>query len=231
MPKLSQALIDGNEIETRFGRARIKLRCVGELNCVSGQLVACDPWLVHLAEPLVHTVKPGRYPVYLSIAEDSIDQRIIAATIRFKQLEVESWTTAVTRTPWYHRYEYREEFTQIIGTFNYPVSSKNGCFMDWTTAGAMLASEIDELGWDRKIHQLKRLNYEPTRSWADVLVESTRQLNALVFSSGIGDGNYGTYWGIQNNETVALITDFGVLSESDLTTTPGYTATWLAQFS
>jgi hypothetical protein len=59
-----------------------------------------------------------------------------------------------------------------------------------------------------------RENYVNTREWAIVTLDPTTGLNVAMFSSGIGDGSYYSYWGCtDDSELVCLTTDFGILKE------------------
>ncbi|WP_277949839.1 DUF4241 domain-containing protein [Priestia endophytica] len=48
--------------------------------------------------------------------------------------------------------------------------------------------------------------------WGNLILDEEHNLNALVFSSGYGDGFYASYWGIdEKGHVVSLVTDFNIL--------------------
>src|SRR5262245_22234861 len=97
---LEKALVNGARLRV-FGRhAVIECQQVGKPFLPSGRIVACDPFLVYDADPFEVTVKPGRYPVRLSIAHLGTDQRIAAATIAFApRKKPHEWWMAMTANP------------------------------------------------------------------------------------------------------------------------------------
>ena len=51
--------------------------------------------------------------------------------------------------------------------------------------------------------------------WEMHTLDEDSGLNIAMFYSGMGDGAYASYWGLDSrNEICCLVTDFGVLSET-----------------
>ena len=69
----------------------------------------------------------------------------------------------------------------------------------------------DERNIERLIEAMQR-TYVPTWDWALVTLEENTGLNCVIFSSGIGDGFYASYWGFDEaGQAACLMTDFGLL--------------------
>ncbi|WP_253946621.1 DUF4241 domain-containing protein [Priestia filamentosa] len=48
--------------------------------------------------------------------------------------------------------------------------------------------------------------------WGNLILDEEYNLNALIFSSGYGDGFYASYWGInEKGNVVSLVTDFNIM--------------------
>jgi hypothetical protein len=67
------ALEDGKQAPVGDGLGLLRVVDLGEVNLVSGAVGACDPFVRLDACPTWVTVKPGRYPVKLTIADVSPD--------------------------------------------------------------------------------------------------------------------------------------------------------------
>ncbi len=86
-PYLMAALEDGY----RMGEMTLSHHGAGDLILPSGQLVACDPFMVPHTPPFKLSMPRGRFPVTLSIAYIKTDQRVAFATLRLTQTLPASW--------------------------------------------------------------------------------------------------------------------------------------------
>ena len=76
--------------------ASVELHEVGSLCVTSGKIVACDG-LIPSTEPFTETIKPGRYPVILSIILNHKSWPIVAcAMLRLKDEMPTVWKPATT---------------------------------------------------------------------------------------------------------------------------------------
>ena len=94
--------------------------------------------------------------------------------------------------------------------FGYGVDSGTGCFMDEETA-RLVVEELDaEEFSDALIGEMDK-TYENTWSWANLELETGKGATIVAFSTGIGDGMYASYFGLdESGEVVSLVTDFSL---------------------
>ena len=210
LPDFNAAFRDGTEYETEgLGKFTVTVRKVGSLRLRSGRIVACDPLVFPEWSPFSKKVAAGRYPVYASIAMfgsgKETDERIVCAMLRFGQRVPTRWEMALQPTQKAKNLK-EDEF------FGYPVDAGVGCFMDATTAKALRnETDKDEDHYELIIDAMNE-NYVHTRDWVDFAVGGDRDQNIVVFSSGMGDGSYPSYWGYDRDGGLArLVTDFQIL--------------------
>jgi len=183
------AIMPGNRVMAR--------RAVGVLDLPSGRLIACDPALVE--EPLFDAaLSPGQYPVILSIANIKGDKRVVCAMLQ---------VLAETPTTWKPALRAGDKPDSRPG---YGVDSATGCFMDAQTAAIW---HPDAPGFYERVTEQLEDGHSETCCWGNVNFDTAQgQVNAVLFSSGYGDGFYRSYWGYSAGGDIAcLVTDFGLL--------------------
>lgn len=216
---LEQALVNGARLSVFGGHAVIECRPIGKLFLPSGRIVACDPFLVYDADPFERKVKPGRYPVRLSIAHLGTDQRIAAATIAFApRKKPREWWMAMTPNPRTSRCIRRGNIVSIERVSDLIVDYGCASFMDAEAARRLNQKWAKDGDYIYRLAELMRPNYGDTREWAMPILDPKKGLNLAMFSSGVGDGGYFSYWGYDKShdgtrEPVCLTIDFGVLPE------------------
>jgi hypothetical protein len=155
----------------------------------TGAIVASDAIAVFGAQPLERTVEPGRYRVVLTVTTDQhSDKRVAFARVELRDGVPVRWEPAA----------------------GYGVESGTGAFMDAQVAE--FATQNFDFYGDSVLGHLTDV---VTRDeyWTSVVVDPSSGADAVVFTSGYGDGGYGTYWGIDaDDEVVCLVTDFLVLN-------------------
>lgn len=210
-PNFSRLFEDGKEIDSEYGTITLRRHEAGDLTVTSGSLVACDPAAALEAEPFTLAVAPGRYPLTLSVAhfEDN-DRRVAGAMLRIGEREAVSWQLALL--PGEDPVELKEE--EIFG---YPVDSATGCLMDEGAAQIFIDRlEKDEDFFDEIGDELEK-TYVDTWAWANVVLDEASGLNMIVFSTGMGDGLYASYFGFDaGGEVVCLVTDFSLFEHEEL---------------
>jgi len=205
----SELLQDGLEVRTEWGNANLKRHQVGELVTPTGKVVACDPFVFPETSAFTVQLSPGRYPVTLSVAHFGRDQRVAYASILIKEGRVHHWEMALLPDQDVDSLEPGEVFC-------YGVDSGTGCFMD-LTASQVLAEKIndDEDYSEVLIAELDK-TYVHTWSWASLEMDTETNANLIMFSSGLGDGGYASYFGFdEDHNPMILVTDFGVLSDDE----------------
>lgn len=203
-PNFSRLFVEGREIGTEIGRVTLTLRPAGQLQVTSGRVVACDPLVSPEMPPFAKAVPTGSFPVTLSVAsfEDG-DRRVAAALLRFSEREAVRWELAL------HPDEDVSDLEEGE-VFGYGVDSGTGCFMD-EEAARLVVEELDaEEFSDALIAEMDK-TYENTWSWANLELENGKGANLVAFSTGVGDGMYASYFGLdESGEVVCLVTDFSL---------------------
>lgn len=220
----------------------ISIHEIGDLILTSGRIIARDP----LREPELdsyfsQTVKPGRYPIILSVANfyPRKEVRIAAAMIRISEKPAVRWEMAVVNNQ--HPQLNQGEI------YGYGVDTGTGCFMDYDAErilDALASPNLAEYEETMKVSQSRavdlitdalsrynqefcdRLNAEmdknqfedsPVASWANLRVSDETEANVIAFSTGFGDGGYTSYWGYDaTNNLTSLVTDFDLFSPEEV---------------
>jgi len=197
---LTQLLSDRPDLKSHSGPVRLKCQLIGELNFPSGRLVACDIMMSGDSLAFKQAVPPGRYPVFLSdITLSDGDEQTAAAWLRFSDATPVRWDFA--------RWDSRKQVKEPA----YIVDSGMGAFMSLEAAPL-----IDACGESLTDEVYAAMDKEPYPGWVILPVPGAEHLNFAVFSPGLGDGVYASYWGFDANDTpVCLLTDFDVLGLPD----------------
>ena len=209
-PDLSRLFEEGREIATGVGRVTLRLRDAGELLVTSGRVVACDPLTAPETEPFTRVVPPGPHRVTLSVAhfEDG-DQRVAAAMLRLGGERPTRWELAMLAG---------EELAELAEgeVFGYGVDSGTGCFMDEEAAQALLRKmDEDEEYYEDVIDEMGKA-YVHTWSWANIELGDAGA-NLVAFSTGVGDGLYASYFGLDaEGRPVSLVTDFSLFEFEEM---------------
>lgn len=202
--RMKIALDPEGALDTAFGATRLRQLDAGQLWLPSGRIAACDGFICIDVVAFERSVAPGHYPVVLTVVHPAIGQPFVAlATVRFSDKPPTAWQMAVC--PGQSTGQLKPgEF------FGYPVDSGVGCFAS-PEALSLIAAETSGDALFERIAGQMRANAEGAPEWANVELRPG-QANAVFFSSGWGDGVYGSHWGLSDaGEMVCLTTDFGLL--------------------
>ena len=210
--RLSGAFVEGETFESRFfGNGAIQVNTVAQLQVSSGRIVACDPLVFFDSKPFTQAVPNGVFPVDLSTTrfehEGGVSHPILFARVRFEDTAPVRWELAVT---------LGQDPTTLGPNeyFGYPVDTGTGSFMDAEAAKGILKIFEDEV-WSRNyeiserlLEKMRATNAQPGWQWAETSLDEVPG-NLIVFTSGIGDGYYPSYFGFdKDGRVVQLITDF-----------------------
>lgn len=186
---------------------KVETREVGLLSVPSGRIVACDAITFEGPVAFSRQTPTGAFPVRLVVVHrKNGGQRIAAAVLDFAPGAPDHWDLAVTSGQ-------DPSNLQPDQYFGYSVDSGTGSFMDMKAAEQLEA----RMGWNPFYFQNIINQMEQTdpvfQSWAilDLGKGKDAGLNAAVFSSGFGDGAYPSYWGVEGDKLLCLVTDFGLL--------------------
>lgn len=189
-PDWEALLVEGSSNSNQFGSFTLRLTNVAELVVTSGKLVACDGFVFD-SHPLTAEFPLGKFPVQLAVAQFSNDQRVAAATVQFN-------TNAAVR--W-----------EFCGS--YGVDSGTGCYLDVTAAKLLEKRTEREPNFFMTLLPQMEKQQVNTWSWLNLAVDETSGLNAVLFSSGFGDGGYNCFVGYDSaGKPAKLVTDFGILN-------------------
>jgi hypothetical protein len=182
--------------------ATVERRQVGELDLPSGRLVACDPAYGE-EPPFVVPLSPGRYPVSLSIANLKADKRIAGVMVQMKAETAVNWKPAL------------RQGDKSDNRAAYGVDSAIGCFMDEATA-VIWRKQIEQSGFYETVVDQMDDGYGESCCWGNISLDTADgQVNAILFSTGYGDGFFRSYWGYSaEGDFACLVTDFNVLKLS-----------------
>lgn len=183
-----------------YGTVEVTTRAIGELKVPSGRIVASDPFTTDFEKPdpsFAIAAPTGVFPVELAIARfpASGDERVACARVRFADAApAVSWTAAAFEGS-------KPDGEDDI--YGYGVDAGTGCFFDREATGPV--DEAVSEGWLAAMEQRQ----VSTWSWH---VADRGEANIVMFSSGIGDGLYTSWWGHDaSGRIVELVTDFEVL--------------------
>ena len=222
---LDALLQDGHSfqyISSSEGAQEVKISVdpVGKLVLTSGKLLAWDLLMIpddrYCFKKLL---QPGRYPVYVSVAEfhPGGDARVACAMLRISEEPTVRWEVAAVCEP---GAEQTEE------GYGYGVDSGTGSFMDVEVAQLLAPLVWEGEGEHNKFEefcdkvlaemQLNSCGLYGSASWADILVDESTGANVITFSSGWGDGGYASFWGYDAaGELTSLVTDFALFPEAE----------------
>lgn len=170
----------------------IEVTLLGEITCDMGVLTVRDFGYGEFAlEPLRRRVPAGSHPVEVA----TVDRTNVALRMRLSELTPVSWHPA-TRTDGSH----------VVG-----VDYGNVAILDLASLVRCEAQHVEELFET----QAQRLSTAPGTVFS-LRGEAT---NAVMVTSGYGDGGYPCYWGVAADGTLAaLVVDFLVLGEAKTST-------------
>lgn len=174
---------------------------VGALEVPSGRIGAADPFTMAWREPdppFARTAPTGTFPVELAVARfthpGGIDERVACARVRFSDRRAIRWEMALFEG------QAPVEDGMVAG---YGVDTGTGCFFD-----AAARADVDEAATAAWLAACEK-SYRHTWSHHTAAVGGA---NVVMFSSGIGDGFYASWWGLDEAGAPAeLVTDFETL--------------------
>jgi len=199
--------METRRFESAFSAGSL-VTAIGNLRLPTGRIIACDPFFCATAVPFARQVSPGDYAVRLAhIDSTSWGRRNAVARIDF----------ACERKV----IGYERALVQGSSSNRYSIDSGLGAFMD-ARAGIGFASilashyrvqpggnyytDVLEAEFNRSATDSQALGAWVVHELPDI------RANVVMFASGLGDGTYGSYWGLAGDDTVVcLVTDFGLI--------------------
>jgi hypothetical protein len=215
------AVVDYNIIleNTTVEGKSIKMVDMGLLAVPTGSIVVCDPLAMPDFAPLNRKIPKGEYAVKIYLADFGNNHlRVSLAKLEIAPGRAERWVMAVRNG------EDVTTFKDKADYFGFPVDAGMGCFWDEKTRDAFVKFDNElyktngQGAYDLYLEdEFKKsaIDADDMGNWANYTVPGTK-LNAIMFSSGWGDGHYPAYWGFdKDNNLVSLVIDFIVLLNDD----------------
>lgn len=198
-------------------RISLQARAIADLTVTSYRIVACDPFECTLALPFAYRVAPGRYPVFLALAnfEGADDQRVAAAMLCLSDAAPTRWESAKVEGDGESASE--NDGDSEISTSAFDVDSGLAALMDYDAIPFLAGKLEDDADYlERAIEDQRGPLYTGGPEWFNITLDTAIGLNMVIFSSGWGDGVYSGYWGIDGEGNLAcLVIDLGILDEND----------------
>lgn len=199
-----RSYVETEQIQELFSNAKkTELVKIGDMDVTSNRLLLCDPCYLgsNMVLPTERTVEPGKYPVYASVMKTAMTGRVIAgvkvkvsqaATVRYElamPLGVKAW--------------------QVDDPMVYPYVSVEtcvACIVDKETElpfAAAYNNYFNTHGKDMILDVLEPMVQET--GYAMFTIPGT-EVNVPLFSTGLGQGMYNSYWGFdKDNKLTELV--------------------------
>ncbi len=184
------------EPTSNFFGVNVVQHYMGDLLLPTGQLMACDPFMVSLCAPFKNQLPCGKFPFFLNVANNSCDHRNTVATLKFSESSVAAWTEMELDGP-------PRFWPDGIPDNRIAIDNALGCFFDYSIA-SFVAAKFEEFQGSLVPFDAKLGSNEP-----GCFIANFENANVIAFSSGYGDGMYGTYAAYdQEGKICAVVTDF-----------------------
>jgi hypothetical protein len=197
LPVSPEYLAQALKPKVRVGKTTLMHYPVGDLHLPTGKLVAFDPAAEPKAAAFLTSLPTGSYPVFLSVAQFSDDQRVAFATIGFTQQPPKKWQVLT--------------LGDSESSHGFGVDSGVAGFIDKAARASMLREMKQNEGrfYNRMDAEMKKTTVD-TWSWLNV---PFGRGNLIAFSPGYGDGEYVTYLGFDaKGKAAVVVTDFDIVS-------------------
>lgn len=185
---------------------------VGKLHLPSGHAYCCDPFLSHEVSALETTVSPGSFDIEVCVATlADWGDRVALARLLLSTTNPVEWQKATFVVDGRQQSRFR-------------VGAGMACFMDQQTR-ELFVRIVDKFYqthphgnyYDDVLAEEFKHNADPRNSyhsgdWALHSPVKSDLRNIALFASGLGDGMYSAYWGLDSTGKPAmLIADFNVI--------------------
>jgi hypothetical protein len=180
---------------------------VGVLRVPSGKIVVADPVYFgdSFTQPFKREILPGAYPVDLVIADlGPWGNRVAFGRLSVSPEDVQMWEMAETDAP--------GEFNVFIGVDGGMVG-----FADSQAASIFARVQKDFAATHptgNYYEDVLSSDFPPDSNWGEHYPDPASPLSVIVASSGLGDGLYRAYWGLDGSGVPAqLVVDFQLFDE------------------
>jgi hypothetical protein len=170
---------------------------IGNLTIESGKLIACDPVVMHDAQPFTQSFPLGNFPVHLAMAKTPTDERVAFSRIVFSDKAIARWTLAL-------KIGQKPISLRDTNFYCYGVDAGAGIFID--SVANVRFNTYDHSEWeDVFVAKAEKNGYTG-------FMHDFEGHNLATFSTGYGDGCYATFIGFDSEGNACqLLTDFGLV--------------------
>lgn len=165
----------------------LKLHTVANLIVRSGTVVVCDPYTPFDLDWVAIPVRPGVYPIILSLVHTSRVRDLAYATLQVTNAAVYTW--------------------DLLG--EYITSYVRGSFMDVTVADLLGAKSDSDPHYEKYVDELvvEQLDRNSVGSfaWADVRMGEDVDANLVIFTEATGTGSFCVFGGYDDEGNLARI--------------------------
>lgn len=210
-PDFEATIVEQHDGERATERVQFRTVTAGRLKLPSGRIAAADPFIALAdAKPLAQHVPPGIYPVRLAVADfPSGGLRVAFARVDFKATKIARWSLALLEG---------QDIATLKGNeiFGYGVDAGTGAFFgpEATKAAARLLDANPD-AWEDWQTEGEANGPKVVGPHVFLLDLPLEEANAIMFSSGWGDGFYASWFGYDAAGNVAaLVTDFATIDWS-----------------
>ena len=199
--------VEAEEIRGLFvGNKKLELVKIGDMDVTANRLMLADPCYLgsNMVLPMERAVTPGKCPVFASVLQTAMTGRVIAAVkVKLTDEATERYELAMPLgiKAW-----------MVDDPMVYPyvdIATGIGCVVDKETELSFAAAynqHFNVTGKDMIMDVLEPLVQE--KGYAMFTVPGT-QVNVPVFTTGLGQGAYNSYWGFDgNNKLTELVFPF-----------------------
>ena len=177
---------------------------IGKIKIISGRIIACDP--LHTGEygiPYKQRFPIGEFPVQLSIAQTGEEDLVAFARINFSDEPVAKWELALLEGQ--KPIPVGDEDIHGFG-----VDGGIGIFVDEETKKVLGKSKLIDDELYGPLNKEMDMHYHNT--WRYTMYNFGGH-NLAAFTTGKGDGLYGTYIGFDANGKICrLLSDFALFN-------------------
>jgi hypothetical protein len=191
----TDAFQPGYKINVDDFKLKFDTMIIGNLDVHSGEIVFTDYILKEGCKPYIQTVPIGSFPIIVSTVNiNNKDIRSAFIKVDFSENEIKKWEFLVT--------EDQEKMSiyssELLGI---PVDASTAILADYKTI-----SDFIESGKD--LYKTSGTKISNGSFFASIYEQDGHRFTE--FSTGLGDGFYGTYAGIDSlGNTVSVLIDFG----------------------
>ncbi len=187
----------------------------GDLIIESGQIVVTDPILLYNDTPLEKRVQKGHYPVYLYYKPTQFGKRIFYAMLEFQNEIPSQWEYALMDNAYLEEKDKKLNgyYAEDAGLLSFSDGETNINYQNEYLN--YLKSHKNKNYYDNVLaaHFTKNGNTPPGTfadgDWVNYHLKDSRNENIIMFRSGMGDGIYPAYWGLDSlGNAVQLVIDF-----------------------